>query len=311
MANALSAFWQTLVSAATESTQLLAPTWKALESVSVDYDDTPATIGQTIDVPLPVDPTNNVSDQGTGDVALQDIGFSTVPIVFDQHPSFDYLVRDFEQFNSPQRIRTVFLDAAIKGVKSYVNRQITSLFTSGNFGTNTPIATTGHLITTAQFLGGMAVLADQKVPVADDPGNMSLILPSTPYTTIIGDSNWTQAQIAGMKTAEFVRETGTMPTAYGMTVKLDQQMPTSGAVGSRTFTGAYFHRWAIGIVSRPLPEPDGNVVEYMYIDFNGISIRIMVGYNQYPKKGYIVSVEAGFGRKVVRPEMCVLFSIAE
>ena len=73
----------------------------------------------------------------------------------------------------------------------------------------------------------MAVLSDQKVPVADDPENMSLLLPSLPYTAMLGDSQWTQAQIAGMKTAEFVRETGTLPTAYGMTAKLDQQMPVT------------------------------------------------------------------------------------
>jgi hypothetical protein len=311
MPNTISAFFQTLVTAANEATRVLAPTWKTLESVYFDYDDVPATIGQTIDVPIPVDPSASVADQGSGDTTLTDIAFTNVPIVFDQHPSFDYVVRDFEQFNSPERIRNVFLDAAIKGVKTYCNGRITSLLTTGNFTTNAAISTTGHIITTAQFLSGNAILADQKVPVADDPDNMSLLLPSTPYMAVVGDANWTQAQIAGMFTAERVRATGTMPTAYGMSIKLDQQMPTSGTAPSRTFTGALIHRHTIGVVSRPLPAPDGNVVEYTYINFNGLSLRIMVGYNQYPKKGYIVSVEAGFGRKVVRENMGQLFTIAE
>jgi hypothetical protein len=310
MANTISAFYQTLVAATEEASQLLAPTWKASGSVYMDYKSEPATIGQTIDVAIPSDPTNSVADAGLGDLPLTDIAFTTVPISFNQHPEFGYLVRDFEQFNSPLSIRNVFLDAALKGVKSYINKKVTGLFTTGNFTTNTAISTTSHLITTAQFLSGMAVLADQNVPVADDPASMSLLLPSTVYTAVIGDSNWTQAQIAGMKTAEFVRETGTMPTAYGMTVKLDQQMPTSGSVGSRTFTCAYLHKWAIALVTRPLPAPDEKVVEYTYVDFAGIPIRIQLGYNQL-KGGWVVTIDAGFGLKVVRDNMGQLFSVAE
>ncbi len=311
MPNTLTAFWQTLVCAANEATRVLAPNWQAIESVFFDYDNTPATIGQTIDVPIPVDPSGSVADQGVGDTVLTDIAFSNVPIVFDQHPSFDYVVRDFEQFNSPERVRNVFLDAALKGVKTYCNGRITALFTAGNFPTNAVIATTAHLITTAQFLQGNAILSDQKVPVATDAANMSLILPSIPYMAVLGDANWTQAQVAGMSTAERVRATGVMPTAYGMTIKLDQQMPTTGTAPARTFIGAYMHRHAIGVVSRPLPQPDGNVVEFTYVPFGPLMIRVMIGYNQYPKKGYIVSVDAGFGRKVVRDNMCQLFSIAE
>ena len=311
MANSVSSFYQTVVAAATEASQRLAPPWKASDSIFWDYRPEPATIGQTLNVPIPQDPTGAVSDGGAGDLAVTDIGFTTVGIAVNKHPYFAYVVRDFEQFNSPLQVRTVFLDAALKGVKSNINSNVTGLFTPGNFPTNAAIATTGHIVTTAQFLGAMAVLADQKVPVADDPENMSLLLPSLPYTALLGDGLWTQAQIAGMRTAEFVRETGTLPTAYGMTAKLDQQMPVSGASPTRTFTAAYLHRWAVAGVTRPLPPPDAKVVDYTYVDFRGVPVRITVGYNQYPKQGYIVSVDAGYGLKVVRDNMCQLFTIAE
>lgn len=311
MSNAISSFYQTVVAAATEASQLLAPTWKASDSIYWDYSPVPATIGQTLNVPIPNDPSSGVTDGGAGDIAVTDIGFTTVGIVFNKHPYFAYVIRDFEQFNSPAQIRTVFMDAALKGVKSNINAAVTALFSAGNFPTNPPIATTGHLVTTAQFLSAMAILSDQKVPVADDPENMSLLLPSLPYTALLGDANWTQAQIAGVRTAEFVRQTGTLPTAYGMTAKLDQQMPTTGTTPTRTFTGAYLHRWAVAGVTRPLPPPDAKVVDYTYVDFMGVPIRITVGYNQYPKQGYIVTVDAGYGLQVVRNNMCQLFSIAE
>jgi hypothetical protein len=309
--NTISSFYQTLINAVSEAVQVLAPTWKVIGSIYHDYKEEAATIGQTLNVVLPADPLSSVADAGVADINLTDISFTTVPIVFNQHPLFSYVVRDFEQFNSPQAIRSAFLDGALKGLKSYVNNALAALFTTAHFTTNTAISTTGGLITTDQFLSGMAVLADQKVPVADDPENMSLLLPSVPYTKVVGNANWTQAQIAGMKTAEFVRETGTMPTAYGMTVKLDQQMPVSGTAGSRTFTGAYLHKWAVALVSRQLPLPDSNVVDFMYLDFNGLPIRLQIGYNLYPKLGYVVVVDAGFGLAVVREKMCQLYTIAE
>jgi hypothetical protein len=262
-------------------------------------------------VVIPSVRTPNVVDMGVGDINLTDVNETTVAIAFNHHPSDALVIRDFEQYNSPVMLRRLFLDSAIKGLKEYANGQITGLFTTGNFNSYTAISCTSHDITTAQFLSGMAFLADARVPVADDPDNLTLLVPSTVYTGILGDNNWTQAQIAGMRTAEYVRQTGTMPTAYGMTIALDQQMPTTGSVGSRTFTGCYFHRWAIALVTRPLPPPDGRVVDYTYINFGGLPIRITLGYNQYPKQGWILTVDAGFGLAVVRPTMGIIFSVSE
>src|SRR3954454_1379400 len=202
MSNTISSFYQTVVAAATEASQLLTRTWTASDSIFWDYRPEPATVGQTLNVPIPQDPTSAVADGGAGDIAVTDIGFTTVAIVMNRHPYFAYVVRDFEQFNTPAQVRTVFMDAALKGVKSSINAAVTALFTAANFPTNAPIATTGHLVTTAQFLGAMAVLADQKVPVADDPENVSLLLPSLPYTAMLGDAGWTQAQVTGLRTAE-------------------------------------------------------------------------------------------------------------
>ncbi len=311
MANAVSGFYQTVVAAAEEASQALVYNLKAVDSVYMDYRPEPATIGQTLNVVIPSIRTSGVVDAGAGDISLVDVNETTVPIVFNKHPLDALVIRDFEQYNSPVVLRRLFLDSAIKGVKENINAAITALFTTGNFTTNAAISTTGHLITTAQFLSGMAVLSDQRVPVANDPDNMALLVPSLPYTAILGDSNWTQAQIAGMKTAEFVRERGELPIAYGCSVKLDQQMPISGSAPTRTFTAAYLHRWSVAVVTRPLPPPDEKVVDYTYVNFSGIPIRITLGYNQFPKQGYILTVDAGYGLKVVRDNMCQLYTIAE
>jgi hypothetical protein len=332
-----------VVTAAVEASQLLAPTWKAIESIYWDYRPEEAALGQTLNVPIPADPTSGVTDMGAGDITLSDIGFSTTPIVFNRHPAYAYVVRDFEQYNSPELIRRVFMDAAMKGIKNQINQTICNLFTTtaqpNGLGTgtngipgNSSISSTAHVVTVPQFLQGMSVLAKQNVPVANDPMNMSLLLYPDAYMSIMDGTTggpgaaWNQAFIAGARIPEQVHRTGDMPTTYGMSVKLEQQMPTTvPGGGSGTSTGCYFHRWAIAGVTRPLPKPDDKVVDYTYVNFaanpiyggafgDGMApsfpIRVMIGYNQYPKQGYIISIDAGYGLAVVRPNMAQLFSIA-
>lgn len=316
MANTISSFFQTVVAAATEASAVLAPTWNALDSIYWDYNtEQPGVLGQTLNIAIPADPSNQVQDIGSGDVILSDASTSTVPIVFSKHPQVGYTIRDFEQFNSPTMLRNLFMDSYLKGIKSNINGNITALFNTANFTTNAAISATTSVITVTQFLQGQARLLDQRV-TALDPENVSLLLPATPYTAMTDASStagafWTQAQIASNAIAEEIRRTGQLKPTFGATIKMDQQMPTTGAAGSRTFTGAYFHRYAVAGVSRPLPKPDEKVVDYTYVNFGKIIIRVQIGYNQYPKGGYIVTLDAGYGLKVVRENMGQLFTIAE
>ena len=317
MKNTVDGFFQTLVAGVTEASKLLAPTWATSRAIYWDYRaDETGTIGKTLNVNIPVDPTSNVTDIGTGDINVSEFAFSTVPIVFAYHPQYGYPVRDFEQFNSPQQIRTVFADASMKAIKNHVNKQITDLFTTSNFTTNTAIETTSGIVTVPQFLSGMANLDDQYAPVSEDPENMSFITNSKPYYNMMdgtvgsGGAAWNQALIAGNRIAESVRRDGKMPYAYNCAIMMDQQLPTSGTAPSRTWTNVLLHRWAVAGVSRPLPPPDANVVNFSYVDFGGVSIRVSVGYD-IKMSAYIVSLDAGYGLKVVRENLCQLFTTAE
>lgn len=312
----LPAFWQTLTAEMTNAVQVLKPTWAAIDRIYWDYKPEQSALAQTLNVPLPQDPSAQVTNIGTNDLSLSDPSFNTAAIVFDQHPSFSYPVRSFEQFNSPTIIRKVFVDAAITAVKNYVNNDFCSLFTSANFTTNTAVTGSASIVTTTSFTGALATLADQRVPLADNPEDMTCLVPSKVYYALTDPAstdgkNWAQAFIAGNKFAEAVRETGVVPIAYGTQFKLDQQMPTTGAVGARTFTGAVMHRWAVAGVSRPLPEPDQKIVEFERYQFGPLEFRVFMSYNHYPKDAYIVTVDCGYGRKVVRENMGVLLSIAE
>jgi hypothetical protein len=243
-------------------------------------------------------------------MTLTDVSETTVPITFNKHPQDALVIRNFEEFNSPVRLRRVFLDSAIKGIMENINAAVTAKFTTGNFTTNSAISATSHIITVAQFLSGLAVLSDQRVNT-DDPENMSLLVASTPYAAILGDSNWTNAQIAGNTRAEAIRRSGSFPTSYGAEIRLEPQMPVSGTAPTRTFTAAYLHRYAVALAARPLPAPETDLVEVSYYDFAGIPLMVSLSYSHYPKQGYILSVEAGYGLAVVRENMGQLYSVAE
>lgn len=309
MANAVSAFYQTLVTASEEASSALVGPNAFLDAVYMDYKPEAASIGQTLNVPIPAIVTGSVADGGVADPTFSNVTFNTKPVVFNQHPSFNYVVRDFEQFNSALLIRQVFLDAAIKGVAEYINNVVAQLYTTANFGTNAAIATTGHLVTVAQFLQGSAALRQQRVNTKDIQ-NMSFIQHPVPYYQLMQDSNWTQQSIASELIAERVRTSGEIQTSYGATIADDLFTPVTGTAPTRTFTGCYFHRWAAALATRPLPEPDGRVADYMYIRYKGVPIRITLAWSVL-KDGWCVLVEAGFGVAVMRPEMCQLFTTAE
>lgn len=357
MANAINAFFQTLVAETAKASAVLAPTWNLCNSIFWDYSPVPATIGQTVNIPLPIDPgtqPNPPSNILAGDTVIADIGFNTKSIVFDQHPEFTYQVKDWEQFNSPSLIRTTFVDAAMKGLQNWINAAIVGLITTTNLnahlwnsGTKSWTAgtvfypatgSTGKCLSVQEFLypsattGGLfSRLSDFNVPVQSNPENMSLVLGTVPYARLldtttsggVNDPNWATAWQAGMGVTDQVRKNGVMPSVFGFTAKLDQQMPVSGTAPSRTFTGIYLHKYAIAAIGRPLPEP-GKTVDFEYVQMKAnpeyaaqppgsmkLPIRVMVGYNQYPKLGYIVTIDAGFGMRVVRPEMAIGLTIAE
>lgn len=315
MANSVSSFYQTLIAAASEASAVTVGTLQIADSVYLDYDPAvPADIGKTLNVPLPTSQTSSIYDAGASDFSLYDVGATTVPITLDKHPAASFIIRSFEQFGTPQRMRDLFLDGALKGIKENINATLAALLTTSKFNANALISDVSGVLSIGKFLQGKTALGDKKVDV-DNTAMMSLILPSTPYNNLMDTSttagqNWTQALIAGERTADTVRATGQMPSTFGCTIKRDQQMPVTGTAPTRTFTGAYFHKYAIAVTTRRLPEPDPNVVRFFYLDFAGIPVRVQFGWNQL-KDGYVVTVDAGYGCAVVRPEFGQIFSIAE
>lgn len=311
MANTVGGFYQTLVTAATQASAALMGTNSLLDCVYKDYKPAVADIGQVINVVIPATVTGSVSDAGLGDITPTDVSETTVPITFNKHPYYSFVVRDFEQYNTPRDIRTTFLDAAIKGILENIDQAVSALLQPANFTTNTAIATTGSLVTVDQFLTGYANLANQKADVTD-AANMSLVANPAVYAKILGNSSWTQALIAGEQLATDAHIRGKIVTSYGASINMDQALNslTTGTAPNLSYTAAYFHRYAIALATRPLATPDTGVVDVTVVDYKGVPVRIMMGYNHL-KLGWVVSVDAGYGLAVTRQNLGQLFTVAQ
>lgn len=309
MANALSSFFQTLVAAASEASQVLVGTTALMDAIYQDYSPAETATGQTLNIAIPNPVTSEVDNAGTNDPTFSDVEFATEPIVFNQHPQFGYKIHDFEQYNSPLAIRNLMVDPAIKGIAEWVNGYLAGLLNSTNLSTNGTISTTSSSITPAQVISGWTNLVNQKVPVMDTQ-NMSFIMAPQVYGNALQNTSFTQESIVGLPIALQARTGGQLREIYGAMSKYDQQMPTTGTSGSYTYTGVLMHRWAVAAAYRPLPKPDPKVSEFTYINWKGLPIRITFGYSvQF--SAWLVNIDAGFGASVVRGNMAQLYSTSE
>lgn len=102
-------------------------------------------------------------------------------------------------------------------------------------------------------------------------------------------------------------------TAVGSTTSLTIGSVYAGAtvagsvVSTVSYTAVAMHRYAIALGLRPLPPPDTSTVHYMPLMYRGVPLRVMMSY-QHRNVGWLMSVDFGYGRKVIRPAFGVLIS---
>lgn len=314
----LDAFMPVLTEAVLEAGQKLTGTFAALDAVYKHFD--PAAVRpeagghKTVNIPVPVPMTAvNIGSNGFTS-AMSAADAVTKSITYDKHPAIGYTISDFDQFRSKESIRDTFLDQAIKGVAEFANNDICALFTTGNFPTYAVInnATTagGQTLTQTNINKAWKNLARGKVP-RRDYNNLWLLTHPDVYGNMLLETSLTDEGKAGIRYADDSRRRAEIGQLYGFQVWDDIQMPANPSLfttaGDDIFTAAAFHSHAIGLATRPLPAPDANVVKHLPLDFKGLKLRVMIGYS-HEKDGWVVTVDAGYGVGVIRPEMCTLLT---
>ena len=307
-------FYQTLVAAFSEANAALVGPTKILESVYYDYKpEVVPDFGQTLNIPLPAAPNGATSDIGTTDFVISTPAATTVPLVFNNHPGSAFLVNDFQQFNTPQDIRRVFLDAYLKDILEYINKDLATLFATANFNVLTNITTSSSstIMQVDDLSGAIGQLATAKVPVTDF-GNLFALTHPNQFFKMCKDTTWSANSQVGYQIAGETRRYGMLAEQFGALVDWDPDMPTASASSpnTTTYTSAVFHRHAVAIAVRPLPIPETPVVMGATLMLKGIlPVRVMLGYNQL-KGGWLTTIDAGYARGVIRPDHGVIVKTA-
>jgi len=305
-------FYQNLVAAFGEANAAVVGPTKIIESVYVDYKPEEAALGQTINVPLPARLTSQVADIGTGSFTPINPSSTVVALPFTNHPGISFVVSDFSQYNTPTDIRKMFLDSCLKGILEYINQDLGSLFNSTNFNVyGSPIAGSSNEFTTANMVTAFGKLASARIPVRDFGNFFGLFHPLV-FANMTNDTTWSANSQIGYQIAGETRRYGMLGEQWGALLDFDPDMPnvTSGSPATTTYTSAIFHRHAVALGIRPLPIPDTpNVLANNIMLKDIVPVRVMVGYQQQ-YGGWMITVDAGYARSVIRPDHGILGTVS-
>jgi hypothetical protein len=182
--------------------------------------------------------------------------------------------------------------------------------TFGNDATQTPYAiasiNSDSSITLASPYAGPTATTSIKRKVilagtvAVSNGSNAVTGTGTSFTTALNVGDWLIVQGDPTNTPYQVQS---IASNTGLTLSANYTGVTaSGKLATvQNYICLAMHRYAIALALRPLPEPDGNVVHFRYLDIKGIPMRLMASY-QHLKSAWLVSLDFGYALAVIRPE---------
>ena len=245
MANNINAFFETLLAAEEEYNRAPVGRLGLLDRVYRDISTESGRVGKTVQVYFPdLGPMTAINN---GQLTATPVNPNYMSLVFQNRVGAGLLFEDFEQFQTATSLAQKFFDPLHKRAMEFLNGQIGSMFTTTNFNSNAPIygAKQGEIQVT-DLLGAWSNLADMKAPL-EQVEKLSVFHHNYVSSKMLGDSQWTQENIASAVIALKARQEAELAGAYSFRPIWDQQMPTSsGSIiygqvqptnGSTTVTG--------------------------------------------------------------------------
>jgi hypothetical protein len=304
--NTLTGIFETLViPAAVEAAESLKYTKAALGSIFWDYQSTHGTIGQTLNVNVPVVNQGDTSDIGSGPIQLSDTDHNTVAIVIASHPSVSFVIKSWDQVRTPTQLRELYMQPKLESLLRYNNTLLTSQFNGTNFSVYSWSPTGTNEINRTDLATGWALLANAGVPVYQQQ-HMCLLTNPTCYSTMFADTAFYQAYVVGQDAAELAQQKALLVPQLNAVVKFDQQMATTTA-GKQP--ALFFHRYAVaGLCVIPPSNKGVGPIEETYIrpvaEAPNFVVQVQAQYD-IKEQGTIIHMHNMVGYKIVRPEMGV------
>lgn len=242
--------------------------------VNRDYEPTLQNSGDTINIQIPpanLTP-NNVAEAGS--VTTQNPNIGSAQIVLDKHKENTFAIPDVTKVLAFPDLLNTYMQPAVNGIAEAVETDLLSLW---------------PLLTANTATGGSSTMDEARIDLAETnlfaakvPSNEPkfLVVHGTPFGAMRQISHFQEFQMtgqAGVVQGPGITGAGPMGangTVKGMLVFRSQNVPQS-----TTFKNIAFHRNALGLAIRRLPQPlpgTGAIAEYA--ELGNFGMRVVMSY---------------------------------
>jgi hypothetical protein len=237
--------------------------------VNRDYEPVLAQAGDTVNVPLP--PTlvaNNLAEGGS--VQAQNPSLGNAQIVLNSHVEATFVIPDVTKVLAVPDLLKVYMQPAVIAIAEKIESDLLNLY--AGFTANAVLGAAATSITEAVLDSAETALFNAKVPA----GQKLLVVDPTTYSQLRQIPRFTEMQTAGTGLSAIIE--GVFGRIKGFDVFRSQYVPKTGT-GTVTTHNLAFHRNAIGLVLRRLPQPlpgTGAIAEYA--ELGNFGMRVTMSY---------------------------------
>ncbi len=263
--------------------------------VNRDFDDAVAQYGDTVHTRVPTVPTAAAKTVGT-DYTDTDAQLTDVAVLLDQHYYVSYVFEDAERAKSLDSLEELFIQPAAQAIAQQIESSLADLFTS--FTNAVGDATTN--ITESLILEARKTYITNKGPM---DRNVHVVLHPNQEAELL--QLWNLMQAHTVDDGGVALKEGLINRRYGLNFFRSSFVPTETVGGSNAFANLLFHRNAIILLSRRLPDaPDGLGAKSVTVSRGNFAIRATTSYDSR-RGGVRVTIESLWGVKVAQDALGV------
>ena len=296
MANSNTAYFPEIW--AGETLRVLKDNFVLASLVHRDFEDDVAQAGDTVNTRRPA--VFAAADKTVGtDYTASDATATNLAIVLDKHKYVNFILEDSELAKSFTDLIPEYIEPAAVALADAIEADLAALFS----GFSNAVGTYGTNLAEATLLDARRKLQINQAPM---DGQWRFVVHPDQEKQLLQIANLVQADATG-DSGKALQE-ATLGRRFGMTFYMSQNTPkvVSGVSPSPQIRNCLFHRKAMALVTRRLPDPpEGLGVHAQTVVEGGIGIRALSGYD-VRRGGISVTLEILYGVKELYDELGVV-----
>lgn len=242
--------------------------------VNRDFEASLAQAGDTVNVPIPPTITANNLAEG-GSVSTQNPNLGNAQIILDKHKEATFVIPDVTKVLAVPDLLKVYMEPAVVAIATAIEADLLSLWPLFTANTATGGSST---MDEARIDSAETTLFTAQVPA----GQKYLVVHQTPFGAMRQIARFTEYQMVGAQQGQAITSAqlpGAGPMGADASLKSFLVFRSQNVPISTTYKNLAFHRNAIGLVVRRLPQPlpgTGAIAEYA--ELGNFGMRVTMSY---------------------------------